>query len=437
MDTLMLSRLQFAFTAGFHFLFVPMTLGVVVLMAIMQTLYYKKSDNLWMELVRFFKPLFLINFTIGVVTGISLEFQFGMNWAEYSKYVGDVFGVPLAIEATVAFFLESVFLGLWIFAENKISKKAHLFSIWMVAIGSNLSALWILFANAFMQHPVGYQLTSSRVELVNFTELITSRYGWVKFFHTIFSSYIVGAFFVIAVSAYHILKGNNIFKRSFKLASYFGFVSSLFVIISGDFHAKDIFRFQPTKFAAMESVWNTVKGADYPLILIPDEKNERNIVESLKIPYFLSILATYNPHTEVKGLRDFPEDERPPVLLTFLGFRGMVLLGFIFLVLTLLALYISYRDKFDNKLFLKILMYSFPLPYIASQLGWIVAEVGRQPWAIYGILKTKDAVTKTLSFNEIMLSFSGYLIVYTLIAIIAVYLMVKYIRKKDFKVMEI
>jgi len=224
MDVLFLSRLQFAVTAGFHFLFVPMTLGVVVLIAIMQTLWYRTNDEAWLKLSKFFGRLFLINFAIGVVTGISLEFQFGMNWARYSKYVGDIFGVPLAIEATAAFFLESTFLGLWIFGWNKISKKIHLFSVWMVAIGSNLSALWILFANAFMQYPVGFNVVNGRVELVDFASFIMSRYGWVKFFHTVFASYCVGAFFVMAVSAWHILKKKNgaeTFKKSFKLASCF------------------------------------------------------------------------------------------------------------------------------------------------------------------------------------------------------------------------
>ncbi len=429
METLFLSRLQFALTAGFHFLFVPMTLGVVVLIAIMQTLWYKTGDEKWLKLVKFFKPLFLINFAIGVVTGISLEFQFGMNWAEYSKYVGDIFGVPLAIEATVAFFLESVFLGVWIFGENKVNKKAHLFSIWMVALGSNLSALWILFANAFMQYPVGYQITQSRVELINFAEFLMSRYGWVKFFHTVFSAYVVGAFFVMGVSAYHILKKNDIFKRSFKLAAYFGALSSIMVFIFGDFHAKDISKFQPTKFAAMEAVWETKKGADYPLILIPDEKNERNIVEAIKIPYLLSILAAYDPEAEIKGLKEFPKDERPPVALTFWSFRIMVGLGFLFIALTLLSVYLSYKNKLENPLFLKSMIYAIPLPYIACQLGWIVAEVGRQPWAVYGLLKTKDAISQNLTKSQLLFTFWGYTTVYTILGITGFYLIFKYARK--------
>jgi len=431
MDYLFISRLQFALTAAFHFLFVPMTLGVVVLIAIMQTIWYKTGNEDYLKLVKFFGKLFLINFAIGVVTGISLEFQFGMNWAEYSKYVGDIFGVPLAIEATVAFFLESVFLGLWIFGWKRVSKKIHLLSIWMVALGSNLSALWILFANAFMQRPVGYIINNSRVELIDFKVFLLNQYGWVKFFHTVFASYVVGAFFVMGVSAYHILKKNKeeIFKKSFKLAAYFSAISSIMVFIFGDFHAKDIYKFQPTKFAAMESVWETQKGASYPLIVIPDEKNEKNLVEAIKIPYFLSILATYNPKAEVKGLKDFPKDERPPIWLTFFSFRTMVLLGIIFIVISFLAVYLSYKNKLENPLFLKTMLYSIPLPYIASQLGWIVAEVGRQPWAVYGLLKTKDAISQNLTYSQVIFTFSSYIIIYTLLGITGFYLMIKHTKK--------
>ncbi len=432
MEHLFISRLQFALTAAFHFLFVPMTLGVVVLIAIMQTFWYKTGDEGWLKLVKFFGKLFIINFAVGVVSGISLEFQFGMNWAEYSKYVGDIFGVPLAIEATVAFFLESVFLGLWIFGWDKISKKKHLISIWLVAIGSNLSALWILFANAFMQHPVGYSLSGGRVVLSDFMALLTSRYGWVKFFHTIFSSYIVGAFFVMAVSAYFILKNKNadIFRRSFKLASYLAFFSSVATLIFGDFHAKDIYKYQPTKFAAMESVWETTKSAPYIVFTFPDEKNEKNHFEFLKIPSLLSFLATYTADSEVKGLKEFKPDERPPVVLSFISFRLMVILGFYFILFSAIAAYLSYKNMIvESRVFLKIAILSLPLPYIASQLGWILAEVGRQPWVVYGLLKTQDAVSKNLTLSQVYFTFFGYLVIYSFVGITAVYLMVKHIRK--------
>jgi len=432
MDVLFLSRLQFALTAAFHFLFVPMTLGVVVPVAVMQTFWYKTGDEKWLRLTRFFGRLFLINFAIGVVTGISLEFQFGMNWARYSRYVGDVFGVPLALEAAMAFFLESTFLGLWIFGWERISRKAHLAAIWLVALGSNLSALWILFANAFMQRPVGYQLANGRVELVDFPAFMANAYGWVKFFHTVFSAYVVGAFFVMGVSAYHILKKKDpeIFRKSFKLASYFGAASALLVFVFGDFHAKDIWFFRNYCGYIMESVWETQKAAAYPLILVPDEKNETNKLEALKIPYLLSVLATYDPRGEIKGLKSFPAEDRPPVLLTFASFRTMVGLGFLFIGLTLLSVYLSYKDEVEKyPLFLKIMLCAVPLPYLAMQLGWIVAEVGRQPWAVYGLLRTGESFSKNLKLSQVMFSIAGYGIIYAALGVTGFYLIFKYARK--------
>jgi cytochrome d ubiquinol oxidase subunit I len=432
MDQLFLSRLQFAITAGFHFLFVPMTLGVVVVIAVMQTFYYKNLNEAYLKLIKFFGKLFLINFTIGVVTGISLEFQFGMNWAQYSKYVGDIFGVPLAIEATMAFFLESSFLGLWIFGWDRISKKIHLLSIWMVAFGSTISAMWILFANAFMQHPVGYQINNGRVELTDFFAFMSNSYGWVKFFHTIFSSYLTGAFFVMAVSAYQILKKKDYrFKISFKIAAYLALFSSFMIILFGDFHAKDIYKYQPSKFAAMESIWENKKSAAYPLLLLPDEKNERNIIEAIKIPYFLSILAAYDINAEIKGLKSFNREDRPPVFLTFLSFRTMVLLGFLFVLISLFAAWISYKDETEKySLFLKLVLYSSILPYLGMQFGWIVSEVGRQPWSVYGLLRTADSLSKSLTLNQIIISLLGYLIIYSLIGAVGFYLIFKNAKKE-------
>ncbi len=241
MDTVTLSRIQFAMTAGFHFIFVPLTLGLSLLVAWMETLYVRTGDELYLRMTKFWGKLFLINFVVGVVTGITLEFQFGMNWAEYSKYVGDIFGVPLAIEATVAFFLESVFIGLWIFGWDRVSKKVHCLSIWIVALAGNLSALWILIANGWMQHPVGYVLRNGRAEMVDFWAVLTNSYGWLKFGHTIVAGYVVGAFFVMAVSAYHILRKQHLafFKRSFRMAATFALASAVLVVVIGDFHGAE------------------------------------------------------------------------------------------------------------------------------------------------------------------------------------------------------
>ncbi len=428
MDVLALSRLQFAVTAAYHFIFVPLTLGLSILVAYMETRYVRTNDELYLKMTKFWGKLFLINFALGVVTGITMEFQFGMNWAEYSKYVGDIFGAPLAIEATVAFFLESVFIGVWIFGWNKVSKKVHALSIWLVAIATNLSALWILLANGWMQKPVGYVLRNGRAEMVDFMAMVTNPYGWSKFFHTVLSGYVVAAFFVMGISAYHILRKNELafFKRSFKMAALFGLASSLLVFATGDFHAVEVAKNQPTKLAAMESLWNTEKAAPYNLIVIPDPKDERNSVEALRIPYGLSILAYHNPNAEVRGLKDFPKEDRPPVIPTFLSFRLMVGFGMLFILLSFLGWIFSRKDRLESKtLFLRIMLYALPLPYIAGQLGWIVAEVGRQPWIVYGLLRTSDAVSRSIDTTQVMASLIGFTLLYGSLALVDIYLLSK------------
>ncbi len=432
MDVLMLSRIQFAVTAGFHFIFVPLTLGLSILVAYMETRYVMTGDVTYLRMTKFWGKLFLINFALGVVTGITLEFQFGMNWAEYSKYVGDIFGSPLAIEATVAFFLESTFLGLWIFGWNRVSKKTHAFAMWMVALATNLSALWILLANGWMQQPVGYVINNGRAEMVDFMALLTNSYGWTKFFHTLFSGYVVAAFFVMGVSAYHLLKKNNLdfFTKSFRIAAVFGLISSLLLAGSGSLSAEEVAAVQPTKFAAMESVWDTQKSAPYYLLAVPDVKNERNAIEGLGIPHMLSLLAFRDPHAEIRGLKDFPKELRPPVTETFVSFRLMAGMGFLFIALSLAAVFISRKPKIEEfRTILTILLFSIPLPYIAGQLGWIVAEVGRQPWIVYGLLKTADAVSKSISTGQVWMSLIGFIFVYGMLGVIDVYLLTKYSKK--------
>jgi len=339
MDAVMLSRIQFAVTTMFHFIFVPISLGLSVLVAYMETKYVRTGEDIYLGMTKFWGKLFLINFALGIVTGITLEFQFGMNWAEYSKYVGDIFGAPLAIESTVAFFLESTFIGFWLFGWNKVSRKVHAIAIWLVAGAANLSALWILLANGWMQHPVGYVLRNNRAEMVDFMALVTNPYGLLKFFHTVFAAYVVAAFFVMGVSAYHILKRQNpaFFKKSFRMAATFGLVSSVMVFLVGDFHAAEVAKTQPSKFAAMESLWETTEGAPYYLLLFPDPEEERNVVEALKIPNMLSLLAFHSADAEVTGLKAFAREDRPPVRTTFLSFRGMLALGMLFMLLTLIA----------------------------------------------------------------------------------------------------
>ena len=432
MDTLALSRLQFAVTAMFHFIFVPLTLGLSILVAYMESRYVSTGDEVYLKMTKFWGKLFLINFALGIVTGITMEFQFGMNWAEYSRYVGDIFGAPLAIEATVAFFLESTFIGLWIFGWNKISKKLHALSIWLVALATNLSALWILLANGWMQKPVGFVLRNNRAEMVDFPAMITNPYGWLKFFHTLFSGYVVAAFFVMGIAAWHLLKKNNpeFFKRSFKIAATFGLLSSLLVFLVGDFHAVEVAKTQPTKFAAMEAVWETQKALPYNLLVVPDVQNERNSVEAAGIPGMLSYLAFHDSTAEITGLKAFPKEERPPVLPTFLSFRGMAALGMLFMLLTLIAFVLSMTNRIENSsTFLRIMFYAIPLPYIAAQLGWLVAEVGRQPWIVYGVLKTSDAVSKAVTPMQVWGSLAGFTLLYGTLALVDIYLLTKFARK--------
>ncbi len=431
MDTVALSRLQFAVTSMFHFIFVPLTLGLSILTAYMETRYVTSGDTLYLRMTKFWGKLFLINFALGVVTGITMEFQFGMNWAEYSRYVGDIFGAPLAIEATTAFFLESVFIGVWIFGWDKVSKRTHALSLWLVAVATNLSALWILLANGWMQKPVGYVLRNNRAEMTDFGALFSNSFGWFKFGHTVAAGYVIAAFFVMGISAYHLLRKNEteLFKRSFRMAAAFGLASTVLVAAIGDFSAAEVAKYQPTKFAAMESVWETQKNAGYNLIVIPDPPRECNQVERLCVPNLLSYLAFQNPDAEIKGLKAFPKEERPPVMPTFIGFRLMITLGFAMIFLCLLAL-LSSRGALDShRGFLTLMLFAIPLPYLAGQLGWVVAEVGRQPWIVYGVLKTSDAVSRAISRGQVVASLVGFTLLYGTLGAVDIYLLTKYARK--------
>jgi len=432
MDVLTLSRLQFAITSMFHFIFVPLTLGLSMMVAYMETRYLRSGDELYLKMTKFWGKLFLINFALGVVTGITLEFQFGMNWAEYSKYVGDISGAPLAIEATMAFFLESVFIGVWIFGWNKVSKRTHAVSIWLVAIATNLSGFWILLANGWMQHPVGYVLRNGRAEMVDFMAMVTNPFGLLKFGHQIVSGYTVAAFFVMGVSAWHLLRKNqpDFFKTSFRMAASFGLVSALLVALIGDFHAVEVAKTQPAKFAAMESIWETKHGVGLNLFLLPDEERECNAFERLCIPNMVSLLAFHTPNAEIKGLKEFPKSERPPVTPVFLSFRVMVGLGTLFILLALVAVFLSRRGTLENyPLFLTLMLYAIPLPYIANQLGWIVSEMGRQPWIVYGVLKTSDAVSKAITTPQVLGSLIGFTLLYATLGFIDIYLLAKFARK--------
>ena len=428
MDVLLLSRLQFAAATFFHFLFVPLTLGLSILVAIMETKYVSSGDETYKKMAKFWGRLFLINFAVGVVTGITLEFQFGTNWSRYSAYVGDIFGSLLAVEATLAFFLESTFIAVWALGWERLSPRLHATTIWLVAGASNLSAYWILSANAWMQHPVGYTLRNGRAELTDFFEVITQRFAFIEFIHTVGGAYILAGFFVMGVSAWHLLKKRNIefFSRSFRIALVFALIFSIFEVVQGHLNGGEVAVTQPTKLAAMESHWETRTNAPQYLFSIPDPDNERNSVELLPIPGGLSILAYHDANAEVKGLKEWPKEDRPPVMLTFLSFRIMVGLGFLFVLLTIWA-WIRRNKLTDSPGLLKIMLWAIPLPYIAIQAGWAVAEVGRQPWIVYGLMKTSDAVSP-LATHQVAVSFIAFIVVYGLLGLAAYWLIFKYAR---------
>jgi cytochrome bd ubiquinol oxidase subunit I len=428
MDALMLSRLQFAVATFFHFIFVPLTLGLSVLIAIMETVYVRTGNEEYRRLAKFWGKLFIINFAIGVVTGITLEFQFGTNWSRYSRYVGDIFGSLLAIEATLAFFLESTFLAVWIFGWNRLSPKLHCAAIWLVAFASNLSALWILIANAWMQHPVGYVLQNGRAELNDFLAVVTQPFALQMFLHTVSGAYILAGFFVMGVSAYHLLRRQHLgfFTKSFRIGLTFALIFSVAEIVQGHIHGGEVAKIQPTKLAAMESFWQSQEGAPMYLFLIPDETNERNLVEFGRIPGALSMLAYHSAQAPVKGLKDFPPDERPPVTLTFLAFRLMVGLGFLFVLLTVVGWFKRHRLA-ESPGYLKVMLYAMPLPYLALQAGWLVTEVGRQPWIVYGLMKTRDAVSP-IAASQVGTSLAAFILVYSLLGAAAFYLLGKYAR---------
>lgn len=429
-EVLLLSRIQFAITVIYHFLFVPLTIGLVILVAVMETKYAKTLDPLYRRMANFWGKLFTINFVLGIVTGITMEFQFGTNWSEYSKYMGDIFGSPLAIEALVAFFLESTFIGIWIFGKDKVSPKMRAFSMWMVALGTNISALWIITANGFMQNPVGYVIRNGRAELQDFGALITNPYAWHMFFHTVVGSYIVGSFFVMAISSYHLLRKNEVpfFKKSFKFALILGLIAATATPFighkSGTFAAEK----QPAKAAALEAVWETEKGAPFHVLQIPDPENEKNSIEWLTIPKLGSFMYTESFDGEITGLKDIPEDERPNVNMVFYSFRIMVALGIYFMALTWYGVYLYKKGKLENsKKYLKTVLYSMLLPYVAINAGWVVAEVGRQPWAVYGLMKTEDAVSP-IALSQIIFSIGGLVLFYTVLIIADVYLLKKYAK---------
>lgn len=495
-DVVQLSRLQFGLTALYHFLFVPLTLGMSVMLGIMETVYVISGREIWREMTKFWGTLFGINFAMGVATGITMEFQFGTNWAYYSHYVGDIFGVPLAIEGLMAFFLEGTFIGLFFFGWDRLSKTSHLIVTWLVALGSNLSALWILIANGWMQHPVGayFNFQTMRMEVSDFAAVLFNPVAQAKFVHTVSAGYVTGSIFILSISAFYLLRKRNIeiAKRSITVAAAFGLASALSVVVLGDESGYLANLHQQMKIAAIEGMWETQPApASFNLIGFPDQQNHVTRNE-IKIPYVLGLIATRSISAPVFGINDLvaktkeniangikaygalqtltiqPQNQSakatlqqysndigyglllkrytekvtdatpsqinaaawdtvPQVSTLFWSFRLMVACGFFFIFLFSAALILTSRERVNQRWFLWAAFLSLPLPWLAAELGWVVAEVGRQPWVIEGMLPTFLG-TSSHSTSALYTSVAGFVFLYTLLAVVELYLMVKYIR---------
>ncbi len=493
-----LSRLQFAVTAMYHFLFVPLTLGLSFMLVVMEITYVITGKQVYKDMTRFWGKLFGINFALGVATGITMEFQFGTNWAYYSHYVGDIFGAPLAIEGLMAFFLESTFIGLFFFGWDRLSKGKHLAATCMMALGSNLSALWILIANAWMMSPVGaeFNFQTMRMEMVDFWAVVTSEWAQAKFVHTIAGGYMTGAVFVMALSAYYMLRRQDVpfAKSSFRMAAVFGAIATIMTVQMGDESAYLVTRDQPTKIAAMEAVWETHEApAPLSIIAFPDEETRSNSMQ-VNIPYVFGILGTRSFSTEVPGIKELTEqakqrivngqgaiaalealrqnptdeslqkafldkkddlgfglllkryttdvanatpemiekaaaDTIPSVAPMFWSFRLMVASGLAMAFIFIMGLIFSVKNVIHEKpWFLRLALLSLPLPWIACEAGWFVAEYGRQPWTIFNVLPTHLSVS-SLSSAEVAGSLAGFAILYTALLIVEMYLMIKIGRK--------
>lgn len=442
MDVLTLSRWQFAITTTYHFLFVPITIGLSIFLALLQTyaLITKNEDTKkeCLSLVKFFRTIFLVNFGLGVVTGIVQEFHFGMNWSEYARFMGDIFGAPLALEALSAFFLESTFLGLWVFGGKKLSPKLHCLTIWMVALASNLSAFWILVANSFMQHPVGYALRNGRVEMTDFFALITNPYAMMQFSHTIVASLTTGGFVVMAVCAYKILQ-NSVVKESFQkcffAASLYTMLGLFLAIGTGHLQAQYVGKVQPMKLASMEALWETKDPAPFAIFAIIDEEKQENSFE-IEVPYILSFMMYNTPTGEVQGIKDLQEayakkygadNYVPKVTPLFWSFRLMIAGGGLLLLLAFLGALMQFK-KYEWNWLLKTIIFALPIPFIVNTLGWCLAEMGRQPFIVYGLQKTAEGFSPMITNAEIIITIIGYTLVYFILAIVGLFVTLRFIK---------
>jgi cytochrome d ubiquinol oxidase subunit I len=441
MNALALARWQFAITTVYHFFFVPLTVGLSILVAIMETLYVRSGKDVYKRMTKFWGKLFLINFAVGVVTGIVMEFQFGMNWSEYSRFVGDIFGAPLAIEALLAFFLESTFLGIWIFGWDRLPKAVHAATIWLVAIGSSLSALWILIANSWMQEPVGFMLRNGRAEMTDFGALLTNPHVWHQFPHVIFAAISTAGFFTLGISAYHLFKKSSdreVWRRSFTMAAVYALVGSVLVGLVGHSQMQYVGRVQPMKLAAAEALWESEQPAALSLLTIGDLSGTREVF-SIRVPYVMSLLTCNNFTCGVEGMNELqaefetvhgPGNYVPPIPILYWSFRAMVTAGMLMILLALVGLYLVLRNKLDSPpRLIGLLLWAIALPYLANTAGWVMAEVGRQPWIVYELMLTRDAVSPGVSGGTVVFSLLAFTLTYAALMAVDVYLLLKYARK--------
>jgi len=441
MSVLELSRWQFGITTVYHFIFVPLTIGLSLVVACMQTAWVVRKDAVYLRMTKFFGKIFLINFAVGVVTGIVQEFQFGMNWSAYSVFVGNVFGAPLAMEALLAFFMESTFIGLWIFGWNKLSPRLHLATIWLAAIGTSLSAYFILAANAWMQHPVGYRVVpgSHKVELTSIFAVLTNSTAIAAWTHVFFVSFMVAGAVLIAVSAWHMARESQlrVFRRSMRIALVLVLAAGIATAVTGDVQARLMDSQQPMKMAAAEALYNTSDAASFSLITIGSLNGSKE-VWSIRVPYLLSLIATLNPHGTVQGINNVerayqkkygPGSYKPVVPVTYWSFRLMAGFGTLAALLAAAGLWLTRRQRIPrSRWFYRAALWGLALPYLASTMGWIFTEMGRQPWTVFGLLTTAKSVSAGVAASSVIISMTVFTLLYAALAAIAGWLTVRHVK---------
>ncbi|HTR41560.1 MAG TPA: cytochrome ubiquinol oxidase subunit I [Pseudomonadales bacterium] len=431
MDVLTLSRIQFGLTIGFHYIYPPLSIGIGVMLVIMEAAWLKTNNDIYHQMAKFWTNVFALTFALGVATGIVMEFEFGTNWATYSRFVGDIFGSALAAEGIFAFFLESGFLAVLLFGWDKVGRKLHFFATCMVCLGAHFSAVWIIVANSFMQTPRGYHIVDSgmrsRAEVTDFWQMVMSPSTGDRLFHTLCGAWQAGAFLVVSVSAFYLLKKQHLefARRSLQIGLIVGLVASLLQIISGDSSARGVAINQPAKLAAFEGLVETTSNAPLTLVGYVDNSNPlQPKVVGLQIPGLLSFLAYHNTHATVTGLDAFPPQDRPPVPACFMFFHGMVGIGFAMPCIAILGCFYGWKKKLSQaRWLLWILVFSVLGPEIANQLGWFAAEVGRQPWIVYGLLRTPEGLSKVIEANTVLASLVMFTFIYFLLFAVFIYLL--------------